>query len=525
MKSIGLSRKHEQVTWMPVLRMFITPLFILLLFVILTWNLTARPMWWDEGWTLSVARNLVEHGHYGRLLSGQPAPDGMNASYTVTAPIALNFKLFGVGIWQGRLFSVLCTIGALLLMYYLARQLYNREIAIGTLFVLLLMPMHPQLHPIIMGRQVLAEMPMLFYLLAGYALFLTALRQSLWFLPLAILCWGVARITKAQVPPFWLASLVIPLVVTLVERRWRLAGVLGVSLVGSLMASHFISWGWNLLIQEHTLPNDGVEGLYYVMALVLVPFNRIYALQMTLILGIPTLLGLGYVAWHLFWSHFKSRGRPDTDIDLDIVRLMLLALAGSWFAWYLLFSVGVPRYLFPATFIGSIFVAAWLYDLTAHYNLAAVFQRTSALLRRQFSRQNSGALLALLIIAMTVPLTLLSFQRYYLDNENRAAQRVAAFFNTQTAEDTLIETHESELHFLLERPYHYPPDQLVVELNRRSLLQQDITVDYDPLAADPDYLVVGSFSHDNDLYEPVLESGAFRLLFQDSWYDVYERVR
>jgi hypothetical protein len=171
------------------------------------------------------------------------------------------------------------------------------------------------------------------------------------------------------------------------------------------------------------------------------------------------------------------------------------------------------------------FVAAWLYDITAHYNLALVLQRISALLRLQFSRQHVGALLALLIIAMTVPLTLLSFQRYYLDNENRAAQRVAAFFNTQTAGDSLIETHESELHFLLERSYHYPPDQLVVELNRRSLLQQDVIVDYDPLAADPDYLVVGSFSRDNDLYEPVLESGTFRLLFQDGLYDVYERVR
>lgn len=524
MKSFDFSRKHK-IIWSLNLRAFIPPILILLLFTMLIWNLAAPPMWWDEGWTLSVAHVWVEHGHYGRLLDGQLAPSGLNAAYTVTAPIALSFKLFGIGIWQGRLFGVLCTIGALLLMYYLARQLYNRAIAVGTLFVLLLMPMHPQLHPIIMGRQVLAEMPMLLYLLAGYTLFLSALRRSLWFLPLAMLCWGIAQVTKAQVPPFWLASLVVPLILTLLKRRWRLACVLGVSLVGSLLASRLLVWVWELSMQRHTLPKDDIDGLYFITAFVLVPFNRIYALQMTLILGIPTLLGLGYATWKLLWPYLKSRGQPDTDMDLDIVRLMLLALAGSWFAWYLLLSVGVPRYLFPATFIGSIFVAVWLYDVTAHYNLAAVLQRTSALLRRQFSRQNSGALLALLIIAMTVPLTLLSFQRYYLDNEDRAAQRVAAFFNTQTTADTLIETYESELHFLLERPYHYPPDQMHVELNKRSLLQQDMTIDYDPLAADPDYLVVGRFSRENDLYKPVLESGAFRLLFQDSRYDVYERAR
>jgi 4-amino-4-deoxy-L-arabinose transferase-like glycosyltransferase len=483
-------------------------------------------MWWDEGWTLSVARNLVEHGHYGRLLSGQLAPDGMNASYTVTAPIALSFKLFGVGIWQGRLFSVLCTIGALLLMYHLARQLYNRAIAVGTLLVLLLMPMHPQLHPIIMGRQVLAEMPMLFYLLAGYTCFLMALRQSLWWLPLAILCWGIALITKAQAPPFWLASLVVPLAMTLLERRWRLAGVLGVSLVGSLAASRFVNGVWNFLIEGHTLPNDGVEGLYHVMALVLVPFNRIYALQMTLILGIPTLLGLGYAAWHLFWPHFRSRGRPDTNIDLDIVRLMLLALAGSWFAWYLLLSVGVPRYLFPATFFGSMFVAAWLYDLTNQGAISSMIQGSYvAFKQRQTVWRGVINIFIMIVGTLMIIITLITFQRYYLMDVDRSAQRVAAFFNTQTAGDSLIETHESELHFLLERSYHYPPDQLVVELNRRSLLQQDVAIDYDPLAADPDYLVVGRFSRENDLYKPVLESGAFRLLFQDSRYDVYERVR
>src|SRR5690349_1051953 len=106
------------------------------------WNLAGPTIGWDEGWTLSVARNWVERGHYGRLLDGQLAPPGLEAAFPVTAPVALSFELFGVGIWQGRLFGVLCTIAALALMYYLALRLYNRSVAIGTLFVLLLLPMH-----------------------------------------------------------------------------------------------------------------------------------------------------------------------------------------------------------------------------------------------------------------------------------------------------------------------------------------------------------------------------------------------
>src|SRR5262249_46450932 len=140
-------------------RMAIWPLVALLFMAAGLWNLDGAAVWWDEGWTLSVARNWVERGHYGRLLGGQLAPPGLQAAFPVTAPIALSMRLFGVGLWQGRLFGVLCLFVALALIYYLALHLYSRPIAFGTLAVLLLTPMHPFLHPLLMGRQVLAEMP------------------------------------------------------------------------------------------------------------------------------------------------------------------------------------------------------------------------------------------------------------------------------------------------------------------------------------------------------------------------------
>src|SRR5438552_11749930 len=88
------------------------------------------PLWWDEGWTLTAARTWVERGHYGPLLAGQPAPRGMEAAFSITAPIALSFRLLGVGVWQGRLVEVLFTLGTLALIYYLARRLYDRSVAI-----------------------------------------------------------------------------------------------------------------------------------------------------------------------------------------------------------------------------------------------------------------------------------------------------------------------------------------------------------------------------------------------------------
>jgi hypothetical protein len=65
-----------------------------------------------------------------------------------------------------------------------------------------------------------------------------------------------------------------------------------------------------------------------------------------------------------------------------------------------------------------------------------------------------------------------------------------------------------------------------VALGMRSLLvDEGAQVAYDPLANDPDYLVVGRFTRENELYEPAIAGGAFRLVHEDGLYEVYERAR
>lgn len=502
-------------------------LVALALLAIGLWNLSSPPLWWDEGWTLSVARNWVERGHYGRLLGGDLAPPGLEAAFPVTASVALSFRLFGIGIWQGRLVGVLFMAAALFLMYYLASRLYNRQVAVGTLFVLLFMSMHPDLHPLINGRQVLAELPMFFYLLGGYTCFLFVLHGSLWFMPVAVTFWGVALITKAQVLPFWTISLLVPLVITLYERKWNIAAFLTTALLGSFILCRLLIVMQQILLRNHTLPRTQVHGMYDITALVPALFNRLYAVKITLIFGVPTLLGLGYAAWRLIKDE-----HPEPSTDIKTVRLALLALTGSWFAWYLALSVGVPRYLFPVTFFGSMFVAALLYDLTDHFSLSSTIKRGGHALRtRHFTLQSTVALLTTLAVAWSVRINLVTLYRYYAIYADTSALRVADFLNTQTSTKSLVETYDSELFFLVDRRFHYPPDQLHVELNRRSLLGRDVTVGYDPLAKDPDYLVVGPFGRLWHLYDPVLAKGVFRLLrsYNNSYYninyDIYERVR
>jgi 4-amino-4-deoxy-L-arabinose transferase-like glycosyltransferase len=496
-------------------------LAVLGLFIAGLWNLGGPGVWWDEGWTMSVARNLAERGHYGRLLGGQLAPPGLEAAFPITAPIALCFQLFGVGIWQGRMFGVLCTVAALALMYYLALRLYNRAVAIGTLFVLLLMPMHAQLHALLVGRQALAEMPMLFYLLVGYATLLAALRQPLWLLP-TMLIWGVAIMSKAQAMPFWALSLIAPLGLAALKRQWREAGLFGAALAGSLAASKLLIAAMGVLLQGHSLPAEPISGLVEVLAQNTLLLTRWYALKNTLVFCSPIVCGLLYA----LWRSLRSREPGIDAARRDLVRLALLVFSASWLLWFVLLSASLVRYLFPPAFIGAMFLSAWMADLTQGFDLRGTLGRAGSALRlRGLDRRRLGALLAILIVVSALPFGILALYRNYSSTDSRDALAVAAMLNSQTPPGARIETYESELHFLLNRSYHFPPDQVHVDLNRRMLLDEHTAITYDPLAADPDYLVVGSFAGWNGLYDPVIKSGAFHLIDHIGSYAIYERVR
>ncbi len=485
------------------------------------WNMDGPPMWWDEGWTLSVARNFVERGMYVRVRDGMPFASGLEAAWPVVALVAGSFKLLGVGLWQGRLVGVLCVPLALAALFRLTDAMHGRRIAWGALVCALLLAAHPQVNVFIQGRQVLAEVPMLLLLCAGMLAFGAALRRSaLWLLP-AIVLLALAVIAKAQTTPFLVAGLGLAIVVAGAMRRWRSALLAAGALVSVPLARQ-LSAAWFEMLRDRLVVGQGVSGLMEVTAVVPSLFNRGYALSIMLMFGVPTALGLAYGAWLLV----RDLHAGHADADVLVLRALVLGVAGSWMAWFVALSVGVPRYMFPPVFVGAAFTARLLHDLTGGFDAGATLRRLTAPLRqRGMWRACGAAWLAVLLLTATLPLSALSFYRYYIAYDDRSAFAVATFFNTETPPGTRIETYESELHFLLERPFHYPPDQAHVELNRRSLLGQDTPLDYDPLESNPDYLVVGVFARGNDLYAPSFKAGHWRLLRTIGDYQVYERAR
>ncbi len=500
----------------------VTALVVLALFLIGTIGIeSVPPLWWDEGWTLCVARTWVEVGHYGCRLAGELAPPTLSGHLPVVMPVALSFHVFGIGVWQARIVGVVFTVGTLGLLYWLTSRLYNRTVAVAAMVLLLLLPAQREVYPLIVGRQVLGEMPMVFFLLAGYSCFLLTQRHTFAFLPLAICFWGIALQTKDQAWPFWGMSLIVPLIVVCMRRRWRLAGLLAGGFLGSCAMFQLLGWGKQLLLKGHTLHAPPVNGLAEVSALVLVPSVRLQVLLFTLTFGLPTAFGL---AWSTYqWCRDEKLNKSDS--FPDTVRLMLLVLTGSWLVWFSLLSVGWVRYAFPALFLGAPFTAVLLYDLTGGFRLAsAIKTAVLAIAKRQFDTQGLKGVAALLLLCIMFVLTARAVYFFRISKGDSSAQQVAQFLNTSTPPDALIETYESELFFLLERPYHYPPAQLNVDVIKLTSHYQPISVNYNPLSANPDYLVIGRWGRWVGLYRSLLKRGIFRPIRTVGSYQVYERV-
>ncbi|MDP9131598.1 MAG: hypothetical protein M3M98_00490, partial [Nitrospirota bacterium] len=478
------------------------------------------PLWWDEGWTLCVARQWVETGHYGCLLEGRPAPPLLAGHFPVVASIAAGFRLFGIGIWQARLVELLYAFAALGLLYYLTAELYSPKVALGTIVMVLFFPVNWEMHPLIIGRQVLGEMPMVCFLLAGYVCMLLVERHVAW-LGGTVGCWGLALFTKLQVRPFWILSLAVPILLSVWRREWGMAGLLGSAAAGSWAVFSLLGWLKSMWLQGHTMAMPPMSGLLQVSAIVLVPMIRLGAVLFALTYLVPTMCGLTYATGRLV-SQWRRRAPFGL---IDAVRAMLLTFCLGWCAWFLALSLGGGRYAFPLWFLAAPFAVALLCDWSHGYDIRVLVRSLGSIIRTRRAgsiqiQHVSVVLLVFIIVGMAVQ----ARYAFRAREDGTAFHRAIAFLHSHVPLDALIETYESELLFLLPMPYHYPPAALDVGLIRKSW-ETELQLTYDPLDADPDYVVVGEFGRRAGIYRSPVETGQIRLLHKVGRYQIYERVR
>lgn len=131
-------------------------------------NLATAPRpWHDEGSALSVSKTLVEDGVYAVRSSDGYQTFGAIQSVgpTVLLPVALSFKLFGVGLIQGRAVGALFSLATLAVFFLSARSLFGPTAALISTLLLL---GSPALRFLYHGRQALGDASALGFLLAGW---------------------------------------------------------------------------------------------------------------------------------------------------------------------------------------------------------------------------------------------------------------------------------------------------------------------------------------------------------------------
>lgn len=474
----------------------------------------APPLSWDEGWTFAVARNWLETGHFGQINNGVLQGPGLSASYLTVLPVALSFRLFGIGVWQGRLPGLLFMLGALFLLYRVAEQLYGRRTARAALLLLLFLPLTEQIHPLLFARQALGEPVMLFCLLAGTALFGRALQGRPFAAIGAGLFWALALQSKLQAIPFLLFALAGAELAALFRRdrpAWAPILTSGLSL---WLAYRGLGWLTGRFLYPRNVASDPITGLLEVTAFVPDLLVRQRALFLVLTIGLPTLAAL-------FWA-LRDLRRSDWGEPLAYQKLLFFLMTGAWFGWFALFSVFWARYFLPPLYFGAVFAAGMLADWTHGFRLRPTLRSAAGVFRR--TPGAAGALAAVLLLSLQLAFFLIGLpQPLRLFRGEDSFIEAVAYLNTNTPEDALVESYDSPIFFLLERDYHFPPAQVNVAYNQRVYLGQEVDIPLDVLENDPDYLVVGPVARDGGLYAPWIESGAFVLEKSFGPYEIYFR--
>ncbi len=488
-------------------------LFVLLFLFL--YNLPYFPVTWlDEGFVLQGAMNLVRYGQYAmksaegfRILDQPLIANGPG----VVLPIALAFRLFGIGIVQARLVIVAFGLATFAVSYGIVSKLYGRVAAWISLIILIGLPYEGFLF---YGRQALGNMPGLFYFVLGYILWIKAIeRKNLMAAAGAGLLWGLAMVTKGQ----FLLLLPVVCLAFLVERYYyKQAVALRYLAMAGSMALCLGAWQVFQLVmigpEHYSRHLETIRSSLHVTILafqpVRIPGNVFYMVRSGLGLFIfPAWL---YTAWQCYQK------RPGSALQL-----ILVLIIPTWLTWYAFVSVGWARYAFDPFTLGLLLTGKFTVDL-----YAALRGRLPG---KEHTLFNSPWLYKAgwgLLVAMTIGVCWGYAHRFQqiAQRPNTDAFQFADYLLQTLDKNSVVETWEWELDALADLNYHHPTNDWVDEKTAEVQYGKPSTTSYDLTAYHPDYLIDGPFSKFTGLYKQSIDSGCCRYLHSTGMYDLYQVI-
>jgi 4-amino-4-deoxy-L-arabinose transferase-like glycosyltransferase len=471
------------------------------------YNLSNFPtLWWDEGIFSETAANLAQHGRYAMTIQSpdqlQDFDNRISAGPVVILPVALTYRLLGVGVLPGRLVAASFLVLTLIFLYLCARQL------VGQIPAFLAVALALAATDISgWGRSVMGDIPALGCFLAASFLILRGLQQDrlLYFL-MGGFCLGLAGAAKefyvlACLPPALVLGLSYWGKFGRLGKAW-LALILGVSvpllayvlikglILGSMMASI-----WHFIHQKKLLCHE-----FFTPFTIGRVYPESFAYLLTHPIMITGILGLGW---------YGKKNRCSLSLLYWVINL------GCWSIFYLL-AVYWQRFALPALILACPFAGYFVVQVTSGLWSFARLPQLPAW---------SKVAGAIALVALLYPWPLTGCLIPLLTRTTDSPYRVVNYLHDYIPTGFLIETPEYELTFLDdEHRFHLMPEYYFLESTSEEiklLNPRDRAYDFSQVGAE--ILILGSFGKSvfQQIYPPVRVNKKYKKIATIDYYDVY----
>lgn len=477
-------------------------------------NLTRFPApWFDEGSHLHVPKTLVKHGVYADISSEGFRYYGptIGVGPTVMLPVAAVFKLFGIGLLQARIVMVLYLLAAVFVFYRFVDHLAGKWVA--WVAVALMLSSRSVLF-LEYGRQLLGEVPGIFFILLALYLWLSKWNENNWKrLSLVGLLFGLAMITKYQYLLFLAPTLILSWLLDIFyyksssHRNFLVPGIIAAGSFGV----------WQLLTLQYLGPSTAMENLALLQSSAEGAAFNFNLSQLNANFGELTSRSvyLGAIIPALIYGFFISLSRTRNGQKWSVVYLLVVLNL----VWYVVASIGWIRYAFLGLTLSSIFIAQLFSKITDNFN----FDWKAGWFRSLFEVRNAPrfAISIWLLAIIMIPMA-----KNVLDIALPApayAMQMSNYLDENISQDAVIETWDPEMGFLTDHNYHYPPNALLaIAVEQVYYYGEPVQEYYDFVQTEqPEYLLVGEFSKWTEIYPLEELLVEYELIQTFGVYDLY----